>query len=258
MLKSIARRIFPEEMQQLIRRLLGRDRIAQGHEVLIGDVPLELLKGWQNADVAQQQHAAFEPLLLAMYEGNPREDFSALTSALELTGLDYPLIIEVGCGSGWNCEVLTHLLKRPVRYIGLDYSKSMTALGRQHYSNARFVVGDATALPLGDGVCDILLSGTVLMHLMDYGLAIQESRRVSRSWCIFHTVPILQKRATTRLSKMAYGRHVAEVVLNEGELLELLNRNGLVVRHVLPSIAYDLEEILMETTRTCTYVCQVV
>ncbi len=258
MLKSIARRILPKEMQQLMRRLLGRDRIAQGHEILIGDVPLELGRGWQSVDVAERQHAAFEPLLRAMYEGHPREDFLAVAEAVKMTGLGNPLILEVGCGSGWNFEVLTHLLKYPIRYIGLDISMPMSVIGKKRHSKATFVVGDATMLPVGDHACDVCLSGTALMHLMDYGLAIQESRRVSRSWCIFHTVPILQKRATTRLSKMAYGSHVAEVVLNEGELLELLNRNGLVVRHVLPSISYDLEEILMETTRTCTYVCQVV
>lgn len=216
------------------------------------------LRGWQSARVAQRQHAAFIPLLDQMRQGHPREDFVAVARAVRMTGLADPVIIEVGCGSGWNAEVLSHLLRRPaLRYVGLDYASPMIALGKGCYPESTFVVGDAVALPFRNGACDILLSGTVLMHVLGYREAIRESRRVARHWCIFHTVPVLQRRGTTVLRKKAYGRPVIELIFNEEELRGLLAAHHLVVRHVLESIPYNLAHVLGEPTVTRTYVCAV-
>jgi len=260
MLKVIACKVLPDGLQQALRRWFRGSRdvpISDGYEVIDGEVPPKLLQGWQDFAVAERQYLAFTPLLRKMYEGNPREDFVAVATAVQMTGLENPLIIEVGCGSGWNAKVLAHLLKRPVRYIGLDYSLAMTALGKRCYPNTQFVVGDATTLPLRDSACDILLSGGVLMHLLGYQKAIRESVRVTRRWCIFHTVPVLQHRETAVLCKRAYGQLTIEIIFNEGELHYLLEQSGMVVRYLLDNIPYNLASILGEPTVTKTYVCEV-
>ena len=264
-LKNIARKILPAGVRRVLSRWLrGCQNVQQavpvsyGYEVIEGEVPPELLQGWQDPAVAERQHVAFAPLLRQMYEGNPREDFVTVATAVQMTGLEDPLIIEVGCGSGWNSEVLGHLLKCPVRYIGMDYSPAMTALGKRCYPDARFVVGDATTLPFRDAACDILLSGTVLMHLLGYRGAIQESRRVAKKWCIFHTIPVTQKRPTTVLRKFAYGSPVMEIVFNEEELLKLIESNGLALRQVLESVPHDyLSNVLNESISARTYLCEI-
>ncbi|MBI3601166.1 MAG: class I SAM-dependent methyltransferase [Nitrospinae bacterium] len=257
-LKTIARRVLPDSIQLALLRLFGKDvPVSYGYKIIDDDVSPELLHGWQEQTVAERQWEAFAPLLQQMREGKPREDFIAVAEAVRMTGLDDPFIIEVGCGSGWNSEVLTNLLKYPV-HLGLDYSSAMAALGKKCYPNIPFIVGDATALPFQDGDCDILLSGTVLMHLMGYREAIYESRRVARKWCIFHTVPIMRKRPTTKLRKYAYGESVIEVIYNEDELLNLMSQNGLSAQYKLDSIPYDLSDILGEHTLNRTYVCKVV
>ena len=266
MLKNLARRVLPASVQPTLSRWLGRLQGTQPKvptswecEIVTGEVQAKLLKGWQEPTVAERQHAAFVPLLQQLYKGKPREDFVAVAKAVELTGLENPLIIEVGCGSGWNSEVLRHLLKRPIKYIGMDYSAAMAALGKRYYPEASFVVGNATALPFRDGAGDILLSGTVLMHLLGYQQAIEESRRVTRKWCIFHTVPVTQTRPTTVLRKSAYGSPVVEVILNKEEFLKLLESNGLALREVLDNIRHDyLSELLGESIVARTYVCEVV
>ena len=176
----------------------------------------------------------------------------------KITGLEDPLIIEVGCGSGWNAEVLTYLLGRPIRYIGMDYSKAMVDLGKRCYPDMPFVVGDATQLPLRDKACDILVSGTVLMHLLRYSEAMAESRRVARRWCIFHTVPVVQRRPTTIMRKFAYRSPVLEIIFNEPELLGLISDSGLVVRNTLESMSYEIADVLGERAMTLTYLCEVI
>lgn len=256
---NIIRRVLPDSIQIALLRWLGKGvPVSYGYKIIDGDVSSELLHGWQEQTVAERQYEAFTPLLQRMREGKPREDFVALAEAVKMTGLEAPFIIEVGCGSGWNSEVLTNLLKYPVHYIGLDYSSAMAALGEKCYPKISFVVGDATALPFQDGACDILLSGTVLMHILGYQEAISESRRVARKWCIFHTVPIVKKKATTRLRKYAYGEPVIEVIYNEDELLNLMSQNGLSAQYKLDSIPYDLSDILGEHTLNRTYLCKII
>ena len=83
---------------------------VQEYKILKGEIPSESNHGWQAPDVAKRQHAAFTPLLQQMRAGNSREDFSALAEAIRLTQMDNPLVVEVGCGSAWNKEVLVKSL----------------------------------------------------------------------------------------------------------------------------------------------------
>ena len=212
--------------------------------------------GWKVPSAARIQHEAFQRLLREAREGNPRVDFLVAAQAIEATGHSDPTLIEVGCGSGYYSEVLPLLLRRPIRYLGIDYSLSMLALARATYPPIPFLAGDACRLPLRDASCDILLSGTSLMHIANYRQAIAESVRVSREWCIFHTVPVIAKRATTLLQKSAYGQRVVEVIFNQSELETILGEHKLAIRAVFDSIPYDVDAVLGEPSWTLTYLCQ--
>lgn len=217
----------------------------------------ERYDGWCERIVADRQDAAYRTLIREMHAGRPREDFLVAAEAVRRTGLDNPSILEVGCGSGYYNEILSHFLKRQVRYMGVDRSPAMISLARKRYPSYPFVVGDATALPFGDGAFDAVLNGVSLMHILRYELAVAESRRVGRRWSIFHTVPVLQRRETTILRKSAYGQPTIEIIFNEAHLCHLLEQRGLAVRHVLDSVPYNLEAVLNERTVTRTYVCEV-
>ena len=213
--------------------------------------------GWHTTSVARRQDAAYRGLIREMYAGRPRQDFVAAAEAVRLTGKTDDSILEVGCGSGYYSEILSHLLKRRGRYVGVDYSPAMISLAQKHYPSCPFVVGDAIALPFADGAVETVLNGVSLMHILRYELAVAESRRVARRWCIFHTVPVLQSRETTILRKSAYGQPTIEIIFNQEQLRNHLEQRGLAVRHVLDSIPYNLEAVLNERTVTRTYVCEV-
>jgi SAM-dependent methyltransferase len=216
-----------------------------------------LYNGWHDHGVTERQDAAYRKLIQEMYAGQPRQDFLVAAEAVRYTGMDDPLILEVGCGSGYYSEILSYLLDRSVRYLGLDYSAAMLQLARKRYSEQAFVLADATALPFAEGTLDIVMNGVSLMHIVHYEAAIAEARRVAQNWCIFHTVPILRDRKTTFLQKRAYGETAVEVIFNEVELHQLLEQRGLLVRHVLESVPYDLKGVVGEPTVSKTYVCEV-
>ena len=205
--------------------------------------------------MAKRQHESFLRLIHRMQAGHSREDFVALAQAVDETGLHSMKLLEIGCGSGWNIEVLRLLSKSSIKYTGLDCSETMLALASGDFPGGEFVQGDAQKVPFPDCSFDVVVSGTVLMHLADYHGAIVETIRLSRKWCIFHTVPIVIKRATTFLIKKAYGGDTIEIVFNENELLCLFASCGLKVVRTIDSIDYDLIKVLGEHSKTRTFVC---
>lgn len=258
-MKSLFRKITRRVRNSLLGTSQNSQTRALSTEYSLADYDIASTNapnGWAKLQVAQWQDAEYRKLLAAMYAGAPREDFVVAAESVKRVGLKNPSVLEVGCGSGYYSEVLANLCGHPIRYIGLDYSFAMVSLAIEHYGTTPILVGNATALPFPSHSFDIVFNGVSLMHILDYQGAIAESRRVSQRACIFHTVPVLQKRSTTVLSKRAYGEKTLEVIFNETELREFFRRNGLGITSVLVSIPYNLEAVLGEPTETKTFVCE--
>ena len=250
-IRGIARRIaHPVQVPQM-------PRASTDYQVLDDFACFENAStGWEDETVARRQDEAYAALLERMYDGQPRCDLVAAARAVEYTGVQRPSILEVGCGSGYYAQVFEHLVEEQIQYTGLDYSRAMIDLARRRRPGRTFVHGDATQLPLSDGAFDLVFNGVALMHIPRYDQAIRESVRVSRRWCIMHSVPVLQRRATAYLQKSAYGRTTCEIIFNERQLHRLLNDAGLAVRTAIESIEYDLAAVLGESTLTKTFVCE--
>lgn len=242
-------------LRRIVARFFGAGmNVSAGYK--LNPDNLESLTGWTDAGVAERQHAAFTPLIEQALQGNPRLDFQVAADAIAAAGERNPLVLEVGCGSGYYSAVLPALLGASIRYVGLDYSSAMTALAKMTFPESCFVAGDALALPMATASCDVCLSGTSLMHIPEYPRAIAEMARVSRRWCVFHTVPVMANRSTTVMSKLAYGAPVPEIVFNQTDIERLFLANGLQVRNVRESFPYDLSSVIGEPTITLTYLCE--
>lgn len=82
-------------------------------------------------------------------------------------------ILDLGCGEGTECAILTE--KTDALVIGIDYS---ARINRQLVERCPFVYGDATALPFKDGAFDGIYSYHVLEHIPDPGKALRELHRI--------------------------------------------------------------------------------
>ena len=89
-------------------------------------------------------------------------------------------ILDVGCGTGSLSAELSGR-SATIDVVGLDYSEIYARHAQQHNgARARFLVGDAGALPFATGVLDRTLALLVLHFVSDPGRAITEMRRVTR------------------------------------------------------------------------------
>jgi ubiquinone/menaquinone biosynthesis C-methylase UbiE len=91
-------------------------------------------------------------------------------------------VLEIGAGTGRN---LAFLAPAPgVALTGIDPSPEMIALARERQRRtgraARFLVGEAEALPFADGAFDAVLSTLALCTIPDPAAALAEAHRVLR------------------------------------------------------------------------------
>jgi SAM-dependent methyltransferase len=108
----------------------------------------------------------------------PRVDLPAAILGLAgLTGAE--AIADIGCGNGIYLAELARRAHAGAA-IGVDLSPGMLRAARAAAGQARFVVGDAAALPLRDGVADVTLAPHMLYHVPDRLAAARELRRVTR------------------------------------------------------------------------------
>jgi SAM-dependent methyltransferase len=212
--------------------------------------------GWHKPLTIRRQERAYLNLLADMHAGHPRIDMRVAALAVDRVGLSSPSLLEIGCGSGYYCEVLACLATSEVCYTGIDYSAAAIARGKKQYPSVKLHAGDATALPFGAGTFDIAFNGVSLMHILNYDKAISEAARVARKAAIFHSVPVFDSHPTTYLHKYAYGAPIVEVVFGRAELLAEFERNGLKLRESWPSIEYDVRDVVGSPSYAETFRCE--
>lgn len=93
-------------------------------------------------------------------------------------GLDW---LDVGCGTGALSEAIL-AAAAPRSLVSVDPSEGFIATARARAADARaeFRVGDAQALDLDAGSCDVVVSGLMLNFVPDRTRALAEMNRVAR------------------------------------------------------------------------------
>jgi len=232
-------------------KVRGYDKISRAAAKLMN------INGWDTVSTAAIQHNAFQTIVSDALAGKPRQDMVILKEALAALDCTSFNLLEVGCASGYLSEAITEYCPELVHYTGLDSAAEMISLAQNKYPDKEFITAGAQALPFTDNSLDVVLNGVSLMHTLDYALAIAESARVAKSFCIFHTVPVHEISSTQYLRKFAYGSPVFELNFQEAELLNLFALVGLELIETWESLPYDLSKVIGEDTPTKTYLCKV-
>jgi SAM-dependent methyltransferase len=93
-----------------------------------------------------------------------------------------PCVVDVGCGEG---GLVRHLARRGARAIGVEVGEEPLARARAHEpaGDERYEHGVAQALPLEDGVADVVVFANSLHHVPVDALdaALREAARVLRA-----------------------------------------------------------------------------
>lgn len=241
-------------VSQRFPKLSSRVLASSGYTLDPGRFGDDAHRPWDDR-TAERMDRAWKPIVAAAKDGRPREDVAALWTALDDIPLTGGTLLEVGCGGGYNSELV--LERRPaMRYTGLDLSESMVALARSNYPGRSFVVGSAYELPYpGDGF-DIVMDGVALLHMHEWPRAIGEYARVASQWVILHGLT-LTERPTTEFGKYAYGQPSIELVQNRGDVERTCADAGLTIVARHENLEYDLGPYLGIPSTSETWVLRV-
>ena len=118
--------------------------------------------------------------------GSPYERYigrwSRRVAPIFLDWLDVPpgkRWVDVGCGTGALSAAVLESCE-PGSVCGIEPSEGFLDLATRSVGDrARFLVGSATAIPLGDGSCDAVVSGLVLNFIPELPVALAEMLRVA-------------------------------------------------------------------------------
>lgn len=89
----------------------------------------------------------------------------------------YHKILDVGCGDGYLCHLLT---KRGAFAVGIDVNKSRIKYAHHKCPEADFIVGDGRFLPFRDEIVEAVVCCEVFEHVKDYPFIIDEIGRVTK------------------------------------------------------------------------------
>jgi len=88
-------------------------------------------------------------------------------------------VVELGCGNGFGASLIAGL--GPRSYVGLDVMPEQIALAQKRaLAQARFLVGDASAVELPDACADVVVIFGILHHVERWRDALAECRRLLR------------------------------------------------------------------------------
>jgi len=125
-------------------------------------------------------------------------EYDCIRSLLDLQPGD--TVLDVGCGTGWFTR---RVAADGVQVVGLDRDAEALAFAREHsVGGARYVHGDATALPFADASFDAVLSVTALCFVEKWPRALAEIVRVGRRRFV---LGLLNRRSLLWLDKARQG-----------------------------------------------------
>lgn len=226
---------------QRFPRLSSRILASSGYTLDLERFAPDAFGVWTES-TSLRQDRAWQPIVAATKAGKPREDVAALYAAMDEIDIASPSVLEVGCGGGYNSEILAHRYP-DLDYAGLDLSAPMIEISREHYPQRKFSVGSAYDLPFADDSVDVVIDGVALLHMLEWKTAIAQYARVSRRYVLLHGLT-LTEGPTTTFGKYAYGQPSLELVQNRAEVLGECVSNGLTLLTTQPGLDYDLEEYI--------------
>lgn len=117
-------------------------------------------------------------------------------------------VLEVGCGTGFNCR---YLMKKGAKIIGVDISSKMIELAREAATyeglNIPFYKIDGSHLSFQDGSFDLVFTVTVLQHILDEKMLDELLKSISRvtkkegEAIIFEDVSVRAQKNSTYISR---------------------------------------------------------
>ncbi len=139
-------------------------------------------------------------------------------------------ILEIGCGQGFNTQMLAKNKKNDV--IGIDLSKNDIKIAKKRYPTVHFEAMNAEKLKFLDNSFDKIYAMDVLEHVDSIQKVAKEiSRVLKKKGILVVNIPFYKSEKWLSKVRPTYFKEIHHVrVFKEKELEEVLEKQGLYVK----------------------------
>lgn len=107
-------------------------------------------------------------------------ELSGLFYALKIDSLDDKLILDVGCGGGWQLRKFVLYGADPQKLYGIDLLEDRIDVAKRLSPNINWQCGNAEALPYPDGHFDIVMQATAFTSVKSFEMKQGMSKEMLR------------------------------------------------------------------------------
>ena len=183
---------------------------------------------WKDVNVPMNQWSQAVERELVKVDNDHYEQvppFLAFASCMEAISYesldDAKTVLELGASSGYYGYILDKL-EYSWDYTASDYSLAFQELAKQKYPNQKFILADASNVPVKSNSYDIVISGCYLLHTFNWRTCMTEATRIAKEYVLFHRTPILSDSETRYFKKEAYGIECLEIHFGKKEFYNAL------------------------------------
>jgi len=142
--------------------------------------------------------------------------------------VNFPVILDVGCGGGHAFPILEHHF-RPETLFGVDIDPQLVerarSAGRHSACRTEVMNGDVGKLEFADASLDMVFCHQTLHHICDQSGALMEFRRVLKSGGVLLIAESCRPFICSSWVRLLF-RHRMDVQRSAGGYLELLRASG--------------------------------
>ena len=123
-------------------------------------------------------------------------------------------VIDLGSGAGFDAFIVSRIVEKEGKVIGIDLSDEMLQLARKNaakgnYSNVDFIKGDIEKLPLAENIAEHVISNCVINLSLNKGEVFKEAYRVLKNDGKLSISDIVLREELPDFIKNSLGGHIA-------------------------------------------------
>lgn len=257
-IKQIIKTLLPYKFFNILKKikfLFAKKTASCGYKIISSPNYKKLEKKysnvWKNPNIPKKQ-LQLSKAQVPNYQQNPA--MNGIVEQLKKFNITTGSVLEIGCSTGYYGEIFKKA-GFDFLYSGCDYSETFIEQARAYYPEFNFFIADSTNLPINNNQYDIVISGSCILHIVDYRKAISETARIAKGFVIFHRTPVVIANKTLFTTKIGYGQKMVEIIFNEADLINIFKNNNLkLIDSII--ISESTIGIINEKIYVKTYLCQ--
>ena len=158
--------------------------------LITSEETLNYKNNWKHEHLGKTQRIFVEEELKQLRQGDVPFVYNGFLKLLNLIDGNGHTFLDIGCATGYYCDVANTVYPEKIMYSGCDYNTHSIDIAKTKNPDVNFKVEDATKLSYKDDEFDIVMVSGVYEHVPEQKKAFNETCRIVKTWLICHRITL--------------------------------------------------------------------